>query len=244
MLAKGPAKKVCIYVNEDTRHNLVPLYEAILSYLMHKGVAGATAYNAMAGFGAHQMMHTAQVELLSEHLPVRVEFTESAEKVDEVLPTLYEMVTDGVIEVQDTTVIKTAMREKKTDPKLPHEKTSGRAKLLRVYLGEADRWHDEPLYDAIVRRLHLMDISGATVYRGIMGYGMKGHTHKQGLFRLSRDLPIMIAVIDSEEKITQGAEAIEEMVEDGLIVISDVDYTRLVRGQPLGATTDAKLPTG
>jgi PII-like signaling protein len=244
MLAKGPAKKVCIYVNEDTRHNLVPLYEAILSYLMHKGVAGATAYNAMAGFGAHQMMHTAQVELLSEHLPVRVEFTESAEKVDEVLPTLYEMVTDGVIEVQDTTVIKTAMREKKTDPKLPHEKTSGRAKLLRVYLGEADRWHDEPLYDAIVRRLHLMDISGATVYRGIMGYGMKGHTHKQGLFRLSRDLPIMIAVIDSEDKITQGAEAIEEMVEDGLIVISDVDYTRLVRGQPLGATTDAKLPTG
>ena len=244
MLAKGPAKKVCIYVNEDTRHNMDPLFEAILSYLMHKGVAGATAYNAMAGFGAHQMMHTAQVELLSEHLPVRVEFTESAEKVDEVLPTLYEMVTDGVIEVQDTTVIKNAMREKKADPKLPHEKTSGRAKLLRVYLGEADRWHDEPLYDAIVRRLHLMDISGATVYRGIMGYGMKGHTHKQGLFRLSRDLPIMIAVIDSEEKITQGAKAIEEMVEDGLIVISDVDYTRLVRGQPLGATTDAKLPAG
>jgi PII-like signaling protein len=244
MLSKGPAKKVCIYVNEDTRHNFVPLYEAILSYLMHKGVAGATAYNAMAGFGAHQMMHTAQVELLSEHLPVRVEFMESAEKVEEILPTLYEMVTDGVIEVQDTTVIKSAMREKKADPKLPHEKKSGKAKLLRVYLGEADRWHDEPLYDAIVRRLHLMDISGATVYRGIMGYGMKGHTHKQGRFHLSRDLPIMIAVIDSADKITHGAEAIEEMVEDGLIVISDVDYTRLVRGQPPGATSDAQLPTG
>jgi PII-like signaling protein len=90
----------------------------------------------------------------------------------------------------------------------------------------------------------MMDISGATVYRGIMGYGMKGHTHKHGLFRISRDLPIMVAVIDSEDKITQGAEAIEEMVEDGLIVISDVDFTRLVRGQPLGATANAKLPTG
>jgi PII-like signaling protein len=54
----------------------------------------------------------------------------------------------------------------------------------------------------------------------------------------------MIAVIDTEDKVAKGAEAIEEMVEDGLIVISDVDYTRLVRGQPLGATTDAKLPTG
>lgn len=211
---------------------------------MHKGVAGATAYTAMAGFGAHQMMHTAQVELLSEHLPIRVEFTESAEKVEEVLPTLYEMVTDGVIEVQDTKVIKVAMREKKTEPKLPHQKKSGKAKLLRIYLGEADRWRDQPLYDAIVKRLHMMDISGATVYRGIMGYGMKGHTHKQGLFRISRDLPIMIAVIDSEDKITQGAEAIEEMVEDGLIVISDVDFTRLVRVEPSGVTTNAKLPTG
>jgi hypothetical protein len=244
MLSKGPAKKVCIYVNEDTRHNLVPLYEAILSYLLHKGVAGATAYSAMAGFGAHQMMHTAQVELLSEHLPIRVEFTESAAKVEEVLPTLYEMVTDGIIEVQDTNVIKSVMHEKKAEPKLPHEKTSGKAKLLRVYLGEADRWHDQPLYDAIVKRLHMMDISGATVYRGILGYGMKGHTHKQGRFRLSRDMPIMIAVIDSADKIAQGAEAIEEMVEDGLIVISDVDFVRLVRGQPSGATTHANLPTG
>ena len=244
MLSKGPAKKVYIYVNEDTRHNLVPLYEAILSYLMHKGVAGATAYNAMAGFGAHHVLHTAQVELLSEHLPIRIEFMESAEKVDEVLPTLYEMVTDGVIEVQDTHVLKIARGEKKAEPKLPHEKKSGKAKLLRIYLGEADRWHDQPLYDAIVKRLHMMDISGATVYRGIMGYGMKGHTRKQGLFRLSRDLPIMVAVIDSEDKITQGAEAIEEMVEDGLIVISDVDFTRLVRSQPSGVTNDANLPTG
>ena len=94
------------------------------------------------------------------------------------------------------------------------------------------------------KRLHMIDISGATVYRGIMAYGMKGHTHKQGLFRLSRDLPIMTAVIDRGDKIQKGAEAVEEMVEDGLIVISDVDFTRLVRSQPLGATTHAHLPTG
>jgi PII-like signaling protein len=244
MLAKGPAKKVCIYVNEDTRHNMVPLHEAILTYLLHKGVAGATAYRAMAGFGSHQVMHTAQVELLSEHLPIRIEFTESPAKVDEILPTLYEMVTDGVIEVHDIAVVKIARTGKKDASALPHEKTQGKAKLLRIYLGEADRWHGEPLYDAIVKKLHMMDISGATVYRGIMGYGMKGHTHKQGLFRLSRDMPIMIAVIDSEEKIAQGAEAAEAMIDDGLIVISDVDFTRLVRREPTGATTDANLPTG
>lgn len=242
MLSKGPAKKVCIYVNEDTRHNMVPLYDAILSYLIHKGIAGATVFNAMAGFGASHQIHTPQVELLSEHLPIRIEFIDTAEKVDEVLPTLYEMVTDGLIEVQDTQIVKIARHEKQSEPALPHEQITGKARLLRVYLGEADRWRGEPLYDAIVKRLHAMDISGATVYRGIMGYGMKGHTHKEGLFRISRDLPIVIAVMDTEEKIAQGAAAIEEMVEDALIVVSDVDFTRLVRGKAAGATTDANLP--
>jgi PII-like signaling protein len=182
------------------------------------------------------------VELLSEHLPIRIEFVESTEKVDEVLPTLYEMVTDGVIEVQETNVIKSARVGKGDAAPLPHEKSQGKGKLLRIYLGEADRWHGEPLYDAIVKKLHMLDLSGATVYRGIMGYGMKGHTHKQGLFRLSGDLPIMIAVIDSSEKIDQGAEAAEAMIDDGLIVISEVDYTRLVRRAPAGASTDVKLP--
>src|SRR5207253_1983057 len=61
MLATGPAKKVTIYVNEDTRHHLGPLYESILTYLMHKGVAGATASRAMAGFGAHGVLHTPKI---------------------------------------------------------------------------------------------------------------------------------------------------------------------------------------
>ncbi len=113
MLSPGPAKKVCIYVNEDTRHNLVPLYEAILSFLLHEGVAGATAYNAMVGFGSHRVMHTTQVELLSEHLSIRIEFIEAPEKVDALLPALGEMVTDGLIEVQDTTVVKASLLSKK-----------------------------------------------------------------------------------------------------------------------------------
>ena len=74
-----------------------------------------------------------------------VKFTELAEKVEEILTTLYEMVTDGFIEVQDTNVVKVARRERKAEAKLPHEKKCGKAKLLRVYLGEADRWHDQPL---------------------------------------------------------------------------------------------------
>jgi len=179
MLSKGPAKKVTIFVNEDTQHHMTALHDSIMTFLMHKGVSGATATRAFSGFGTHQMLHTPRIEVVAQHLPIRIEFVDTPEKVDEVLPTLYEMVSDGLIEVQDTTVVKHARKTPKPEPKLPHQRKEGPAKLLRVFIGEADRCHDEPLYDAIVKKLRMMDIAGATVYRGILGYGAKGHQHKK-----------------------------------------------------------------
>jgi PII-like signaling protein len=200
-----------------------------MAFLMHKGVSGATATRAYSGFGSHQMVHTHKVEELTQPLPIRIEFVETPEKVDEVLPTLYEMVTDGLIEVQDTTVVKLAHKSTRPEPKLPHDRQQGPAKLMRVFMGEADRWHDEPLYDAIVNKLRMMEIAGTTVYRGILGYGAKGHQHKKTFFHPTRDVPVMISVIDTAEKIAAAADAIEGMLQDGLIVVSDVDMVRLVR---------------
>ena len=140
MLSKGPAKKVTIYVNEDSQHHLAPLYESILTFLMHKGVAGATATRAMEGFGAHKVLHTPKIEVLAEHLPIRIEFLESAENVDGLLPTLYDMVNDGLIEVQDTIVVKAARKDhKRSEAPAPHQKKQTAAKLMRVFIGESDR---------------------------------------------------------------------------------------------------------
>lgn len=240
MLSKGPAKKVTIFVNEDTQHHMSALHDAIMTYLMHKGVAGATATRAFSGYGSHQTLHTPAIEVLAYHLPIRIEFIDTPEKVNEILPTLYEMVSDGLIEVQDTTVVKVARKQGKPEPKLPHERKEGPAQLLRVFLGEFDKWHGEPLYDAIVKRLRMMNIAGATVYRGILGYGAKGHDHHATFFHPIRDLPIMVSVIDAPEKITEAADAIEEMLEDGLIVISDAHIVRLVRS---GAGMEASNAT-
>ncbi|PWT97693.1 MAG: hypothetical protein C5B51_30890 [Terriglobia bacterium] len=239
MLTKGPAKKVTIFLNEDTQHHMTALHDAIMTFLMHKGVSGATATRAFSGFGIHHTLHTPKIEVLAEHLPVRIEFVETPEKVEEVLPTLYEMVSDGLIEVQDTTVVKHARKSPRPEPKLPHQRVQGQAKLLRVFLGEADRHYDEPLYDAIVKKLRMMDIAGATVYRGILGYGAKGHQHKKSFLHVSRDLPVMVTVIDTAEKIAAAAEAIEGMLEDGLIVISDAEVVRLVRSRPHMEASDA-----
>lgn len=233
MLSKGPAKKIIIYVNEDSRHHGVPLYEAILKFLAHKGVSGATATRAIQGFGAHATMHTAKIEVLAEHFPLRIECIETAEKIDELLPTLYDMVSDGLIEVQETTIVKHASSAAKPEPLPRHQGVRGPAKLLRIFLGEADQLAGEPLYEAIVKRLRMLGIAGATVHRGILGYGAKGHTHKQSFFHVSRDLPIMIAVVDTEAKIGQARQMAEELLQDGLIVISDVDVIRYVRTHPL-----------
>jgi uncharacterized protein len=103
-----------------------------MEFLLHKGVSVATATRAVAGFGAHRVMHTPKIDLLAEHLPVRIEFIESAGKVDAIMPTLYDMVTDGVIEVQDTNVVKVANKERTAPPKGPHTEMRGPARLMRI----------------------------------------------------------------------------------------------------------------
>ena len=239
MLQKGTAKKVTIFINEDTQHHFGSLCDSILTFLLHKGVSGATATRAIAGFGAHHVMHTTKIEVLSEHLPIRIEFIESAEKVDQLMPTLYDMVTDGVIEVHDTQVVKVANKERPSPPKGPHTEMRGTARMMRVYMGESDKWEGEPLFEAIVKRLRLMDIAGATVYRGILGYGAKGHTHKSGRLPFSHDLPVMISVVDSEEKLSKALNEIEAMMHDGIIVLSDVDVIRLVHSRPAVESSNA-----
>jgi uncharacterized protein len=118
MLAAGPAKKVTIYINEDAQaaHHQ-PLHHALLDFLLKSGVSGATAMRAMAGFGGHHVLHTPRIELLAEHLPILVEFVESPGKVEELLPALAELVKDGLIEVQDTTVIRSPVRPPSDAPR-------------------------------------------------------------------------------------------------------------------------------
>ena len=227
MLSPGPAKKVIIYINEDARYHHGSLYEAVLEFLRHHKAAGATATRAIAGFGTGGVIHTQRSEYLAEHLPVRIEFIERSERIEQILPALKEMVGDGLIEMQDTTVVKSTGSE--PAPAGTHEVRRTPAKLMRIFLGEADQAGGEPLYDAIVKRLRTMEVAGATVYRGILGYGAKGHTHRKSFFHLSRDMPVVISVVDSADKIDAAAAVVAGMLGDGLIVVSDVEMARIVR---------------
>jgi len=235
MLPKGDAKKVTIYLNQDTRAHLDTLWSAILGFLRHKHVAGATLIRADAGFGSHEQFSNPRNEYIAEHCGVRIEFIDTSERVDELLPTLYDMVTDGLIAVQDVTVVKSVAKDAKTrgpEPEAPRKIVNAPAKLVRIYLGESDRQGGEPLYEAIVKKLRMMDFSGATVYKGILGYGVKGHTHKGGRFHLSHDSPIMISVVEKPEKVNDLVRVVAEMMQDGIIVTSDVELHHIVHEIP------------
>jgi uncharacterized protein len=107
-------------------------------------------------------------------------------------------------------------------------KLEGKAKLLRIYFGEDDKWHGKPLYRAIVEKCRELDVAGATVYRGVEGYGASTLIHRAHLLSISRDAPIMVSVVDSEEKIRKLIPVLDDMVDEGLIAMSDVEVIKYV----------------
>jgi hypothetical protein len=106
-------------------------------------------------------------------------------------------------------------------------KLEGKAKMLRIHFGEDDKWHGKPLYEAIVEKCRELDLAGATVYRGIEGYGASTLIHKAHLLR-SSDRPIMVSVVDSEENVKKLLPALDRMVADGLVAMSDVEVIKYV----------------
>ena len=110
MLVPGPAKKVTIHLNEDTSSRSDYLSREIISLLLKQGVAGATVLRPEAGFGSHHRVHSEESGIDSaQHMPLRIEFIDTEQNVRRLLPILQELVTDGVIEAQDTIILKAAV---------------------------------------------------------------------------------------------------------------------------------------
>ena len=227
MLQAGKALKVSIYVSEGATHHGIPTYSSILDFLFYRGVSGATVLKGIAGFGADHHIHTSRSVEISDRLPLKIEFIETREKVDELLGKLEEMCGTGMIEVQETMIAKPARGSKPKDEILPaHLKIEGKAKMMRIYIGEADKWKDKPLHLALVEAMRANDIAGVTVYRGILGYGAHRRVHKDKPLHMSHDSSIMFSVVDSEEKLRDFLPIVDQMVEEGLVVLSNVDIIK------------------
>jgi PII-like signaling protein len=107
-------------------------------------------------------------------------------------------------------------------------KMTGRQKMVRIYVGEADRWHGQPLYMAILLKARELGLAGGTVVRGIAGYGASSRVHTASILRLSEDLPMVIEIVDTEEKIAKLLPVLDEMVTEGLVLLSDVEFVKYI----------------
>jgi uncharacterized protein len=226
MLTTGKALKVSITVSDGAKYHGASAYASILDFLFFRGVSGATVLKGIAGFGADHHMHSASVVEVSDKLPIRIEFVETREKVTELMGKLEEMAGSGLIEVQETMVTKAAQLSKQKQPVAEHMRMEGKARLMRIYVGESDRWQDKPLHEALVHAMRANDIAGVTVYRGIEGFGAHRRAHREKPLHLSKDASIMLSVVDTEAKLEKFLPVVDQMVQEGLVVMSDVDIVK------------------
>lgn len=102
----------------------------------------------------------------------------------------------------------------------------GEAKLVRIFIGESDHWDGRPLYEALVHKARDIGLAGATVLRGIEGFGARSVVHTARILRLSEDLPIVIEIVDSSSKVDEFLDAIDEMVQEGLVTVERVQIRK------------------
>jgi uncharacterized protein len=205
MLIPGPASKVVIHINEDLKHRRTPLWEVIMSFLYRNRVAGANVTRPVSSFGSNRVVRSITSEYLASSM--RIEFIEGKDRVMELLPKLCELVTDGLIELQDTIIIKTAS---KSNNDMPEPCTSApqyeTARMMQVMIGRQTKLFEKQVRREILGMLRKMDIAGATIHESIGNSGTSA----------------MICVVDNGDKIAQAAEAIACVAGTGLVLITDV----------------------
>ena len=109
---------------------------------------------------------------------------------------------------------------------------ASKAKRLRIYIGESDRWKRRSLFHVIVEKAKELDLAGATVFRGLMGYGANSRIHTASIVDLSSDLPILVEIVDSEEYINKLMPYLDVLMEEGLVTIDDLEVIKYGKTTP------------
>lgn len=227
MVKQGPAKKLTIYIDETDKFGGKPVYEVLMDIFYKKKIAGVSVFRGVAGYGTDGVFHTSKMLELSTSMPMKIEVVDSEEMINKVLPDVYHVVEKGLVEIADTNVVKCCLKAaEKREEVRKRMKLEGKAKMLRVIVSEDDKWEGEPLYEAIIKRFIMMDIAGATVYKAIAGYGPHRRFHKKKTLTSTGELPILITVIDSEENVNKVLPILDDMVKEGIVILSDVNVIK------------------
>jgi uncharacterized protein len=246
----GPAERLRISLGESDQHRHRPLFVEIIQRARSTGMAGATALHGFAGFGASSRLHHEHRLRLSADTPVVVVIVDRLERVDEFVTGLHELLAGGLVVRQPVEVVRgprnspdargesgAARRQTEQEGREGHMRLEGTGKRLTVYCGEADRYHRRSLADAVVELAREEGVAGATALRGIEGFGASSHLHTTRILSLSDDLPVIIEMVDREDRILSVLPRIQEIMGDGLVTLEDVEVA-LYRARPRAALDD------
>jgi PII-like signaling protein len=223
-----------------------PVYRAVVETARRSKLAGASVFPVEVSYGAHRWIHDLASEYSSFDIPIVVEIVDAAEKVAALMDELETMGCEGLVVVRPVRVFRYTHATER-DPgigpgsatgqplravQVAHEeghtpmKIEGEGQRVTVYVGSADTWNGRNLAVAIVERCRAMGMAGATMSRGVMGFGKHSVIHRAHLLGLSEDLPEKIEVVDQPELIVRLLPVLDEMIGGGLIVVEDVHIVR------------------
>lgn len=229
------------------RHGMSPLYQWIVETAHRDGLQGATVLKGFYGLRPDGSVLEEHAWSVSQELPVIVEVVDAPRRIEALLAKVEPVFREGVITLERAHVLLYRAGDREPTPSLAGRQilattsTSAadgvrtmnvpeRGVLLRIFIGESDKepGGDRPLYEAIVRRAREAHLAGATVLRGPMGFGRHSRVHTAKLFELSTDLPIVIEIVDSEEKVDAFLPVVDELVTEGLVTLEAVRIVRYV----------------
>jgi len=229
-----------IYLQSADRPPHVPTHERIIHAARKAKLAGATVIRGILGAGHHGMIKPSAWSIV-EHVPVIIEIVDSPEQIVRfVQESLDPIMVGGMLTLAraavmmyrqrshdkpDSLQLTAFLKPLSTMPQIQpgsHMKIQENGVLLRVFIGESDKFQHKPLYEAIVQKTRELGLAGATVLRGAEGFGANSVVHKAQLLEMSSDLPVVIEVVDSEDKIKLLLPHLETMVQEGMITMEYV----------------------
>lgn len=229
-ILNGNTSLLRIYLGDFDKYQHHELYRMIVEKARETGLAGCTVFRGFWGYGVRGFVHTDIVLEGAGERPILIEIVDTQEHVRrfalDVIPMLKKA---GGLITEETVYVhhyrpSAEVASKEISGKLSDTKEStmnhdlkGQQTLLRIFIGELDKFEQKPLFEVILERCRKLSIAGCTVIQGIMGYGASSIIHKDHLFRLSQDLPILLEVVDTEERVRALLDEINPMLQGALV---------------------------
>lgn len=229
-----------VYLQNADRAPFVATHERLVKAARKAGLAGATVLRGIMGAGYHGIL-APRTWAVVDHSPMVVEIVDTPEKISAfVHGPLDALMVGGMATLERAVVmmyrqrsqdvpgglqLASALRPLSTMPRIEpgsHMTSNENGVLLRAFIGESDRFEGKPLYEAIVQKVRELGLAGATVLRGSEGFGANSVVHKATLLEMSTDLPVVIEIVDTEEKIKTLLPDLEKMVQEGMVTMEHV----------------------